>query len=174
MGVNAHPFFPMACRHAYPRVTPALDRVRSPSGPGAREPHIANGVASEVRPPHKENRHKRTRRSRRDDSPCEAFPFMIHQSGTILIEKRLICFLILHTALQRRIRSSEASYEAKRGRSFQGGMASVPPWPQANDVKTRLAGGSPYHSPGRKFHSQSGTILFPRLGLAGLEPASQS
>ena len=106
--------------------------------------------------------------------PCEAFPFMIDQSGTILIEKRLICFLILHAALQRRIRSSEASYEAKRGRSFQGGMASVPPWPQANDVKTRLAGGSPYHSPGRKFHSQSGTILFPRLGLAGLEPASQS
>jgi hypothetical protein len=27
-------------------------RVRSPSGPGARKPHIGNGVASEVRPSH--------------------------------------------------------------------------------------------------------------------------
>src|SRR5262245_54326300 len=44
-----------------------VGRVRSPSGPGARKPHIANGVASQVQPSQEWNRHKRTQRSPRDD-----------------------------------------------------------------------------------------------------------
>jgi len=44
-----------------------VGRVRSPSGPGARQPHIPKGVASEVQPSQEWDRDKRTQRSRRDD-----------------------------------------------------------------------------------------------------------
>ena len=131
MGVSS-PFTVHRARYA------CVGSVRSPSGPGARKPHIANGVASEVRPSHEGNRHKRTQRSRRDAADKGQFKSQATETQSeetkplrLMSPGRRMTFCAGSSAKDCNCRQS-----AQRQSSFTGWAQSVGSW-GGNSLRNR-------------------------------------